>query len=349
MKNLSERQRKVVLLPYDPTWPQKFAAEASKIKAILGKNGDSLYHIGSTAIPAMLAKPTIDILVVVKSLAAVDLLAPLFEKEGYQCMGEYGIPGRRYYWKGNPVQHDYHIHLFEQDSPEIARHIAFRDYLRQHSEAALSYANLKYYLQVQFPEDIIAYIQGKDPFIRYIDYQTGQAKPDQLNATDAIVLDDYNPKWTQFAAAEMAAITHTVRLPYERMEHLGSTSVKNLKAKPIIDIFIALKSVAAASQWVKPLEAMGYVYWDDNPDQSHHRFFKGMPPYGIQRTHHVHILSIGEDFARRVAFRDSLRLNPEVAKRYENLKCQLSAQYSSDREGYTEAKAEFIQEILKKN
>lgn len=349
MKNLVERQRKVVLSPYDLAWPQKFIAESSKIKAILGENSDSLYHIGSTAISGMLAKPTVDILVVVKNLATVDFLNPLFEKIGYQCMGEYGIPGRRYYWKGNPMQHDYHIHLFEQGCPEIDRHIAFRDYLRQHADFALSYANIKYCLQAQFPEDIIAYVQGKDPFIRYIDYQTGQAKSDQLNAIDAVVLEDYNPKWIQFAAAEMAAITQTVGLPYERMAHLGSTSVKNLKAKPTLDIFIALRSIDAASQWVKPLETMGYVYWDDNPNPLHHRFFKGMPPYGIQRTHHVHILSTGEDFDRRVAFRDILRHNPKVTKRYENLKCQLAAQYGSDREGYTEAKAAFIKEILKKN
>ncbi len=349
MKNLVERQRKVVLSPYDLTWPEKFAAEASTIKAILGKNGDSLYHIGSTAIPDMLAKPTIDILAVVKNLAAVDLLAPLFEKNAYQCMGEYGIPERRYYWKGNPTRHDYHIHLFEQGNPEIERHIAFRDYLRQRADVALSYANIKYCLQAQFPEDIIAYVQGKDPFIRYIDYQTGQVKSDQLNAVDAIVVEDHNPKWEKWAAAEMAAIIRTVGLPYERIEHLGSTSVKHLKAKPILDIFIALKSVEAAAQWVKPLKAMGYVYWEDNPDPLHYRFFKGMPPYGVQRTHHVHIMAVGEDFDRRVAFRDSLRRDPEVAKRYEKLKCQLSVQYGLDREGYTEAKAAFIQEILKKN
>lgn len=347
MKNVSEMQRKVVLFPYDPAWPQQFAAEASTIKTILGEKCDSIHHIGSTAIPTMLAKPTIDILVVVKNLA-VDGLNPLFEKNGYHCMGEYGIPGRRYYWKGSSVQHDYHIHLFERNDPEIARHVAFRDYLRQHTESALGYANIKYYLQAQFPEDISAYVQGKDSFVRYIDYQTGHLKADQLNAVDSIVLEDHNPKWDKWADAEIAAITRTVGLPYERIEHLGSTAVKNLKAKPIIDIFIALKFVETASQWIKPLEALGYVYWYDNPNPLHHRFFKGMPPYGVKRTHHVHVMSAGKDFDRRVAFRDILRYNPAVAKRYEYLKSQLSTQYGADREGYTDAKAAFIKEILKK-
>ncbi len=121
MVDPNEKIRLVELTEYNPEWPQSFTDAANEIKSILKENLVQIHHIGSTAIPGIYAKPIVDVLPVVKDITSIDALNPEFEKLGYVCMGEYGIPGRRYYWKFKSKR-THHIHLFEQDSPEIRRH-----------------------------------------------------------------------------------------------------------------------------------------------------------------------------------------------------------------------------------
>lgn len=287
----------------------------------------------------------IDCLVVVNDLNAIDDMNPAFEKQSYCCMGEFGMPGRRYYRKGKTTR-THHIHLFEQGHPDIARHLAFRDYLNKHPDIASGYSWIKRCLAKQFPTDINAYMHGKDSFIRMIDYQTGNAIEEQLSATDEIVIVDHDPNWEKLAAAELCAIKQTIALPHIAIEHLGSSAVAGLSAKPIIDIFIALDNIKEAVKWIKPLAALGYDYWADNPEKNHYRFFKGMPPFGLGRTHHAHILPMGEDFKRRVAFRNLLRSDANIRDEYQQLKLRLAAENPEDREAYTEAKKVFIDRAL---
>ncbi|GJM06887.1 MAG: hypothetical protein DHS20C10_06210 [marine bacterium B5-7] len=260
-------------------------------------------------------------------------------------MEEYGIPGCRYYWK-SPEKHSCHIHLFAQGNPEIRRYLAFRDYLIAHPETAQAYSYIKRNLAKQFPTDIEAYVNGKESFTRAVDYRSNAARSDQLKANDSVVLIPYQENWKKLATAEIETIQQIVGLPYVAIKHLGSTSIQGLSAKPIIDIFIALKTINEAIKWNQPLQALGYIDWPDNPDKTHHRYFKGMPPYGMQRTHHVHIMAAGDDFDRRVAFRDLLREHPDLRQQYETLKLQLATQYPDDREVYTDAKAAFVKETL---
>lgn len=91
--------RRVVLSSYRKKWSVQFTAEAAKLQQLLGHQCEGIDHIGSTAIPNMVAKPTIDILVTLKDIAEIDALAPLFEKHGYRCMGEYGIADRCLFWR----------------------------------------------------------------------------------------------------------------------------------------------------------------------------------------------------------------------------------------------------------
>ncbi len=342
----SEKMREVLLARYNPEWVGQFEEESVKIHNILQDNCHSIHHIGSTAIPGIYAKPVIDILPVVHDLSVVDNLNAAFERLGYVCMGELGIEGRRYYWKSK-AKHTHHIHLFEDGNPEITRHVAFRDHMIQYPDSAQAYSWMKRCLAEQFPNDIEAYVNGKESFVRMIDYRAGVAKTDQLEARDDVSLVPYCSKWEQLAVAEINAIRETIELPYIAIEHLGSTAVNSLSAKPIIDIFIALDSIDEAEQWVKPLEALGYLYWASNPEQSHRRFFKGLPPFGLARTHHVHIMQIGDEFKRRVAFRNLLRQDATTRKQYEVLKQQLAGKYPRDRESYTAGKGEFIREMLK--
>ena len=94
-----EKIRRVELMPPDAEWAAQFQDAASEIKAILGNNCIAVHHIGSTAIPDIYAKPIVDILPVVRRLNGVDALNQQFEALGYVCIGEYGIAGRRIYWR----------------------------------------------------------------------------------------------------------------------------------------------------------------------------------------------------------------------------------------------------------
>jgi len=166
---------RVHMVPHDPNWRQKFQQEAERVSAAAGSNVVAVHHVGSTAIPAIYAKPIIDLLLVVRDLAALDERQPMMEALGYEARGEYGIPGRRFFRRDNEHGDRTHqIHAFEDGSPQIARHLAFRDYMIAHPEAAEAYSDLKRDLAAKYPEDIEAYMDGKDEFIQEIDRRTAQ-------------------------------------------------------------------------------------------------------------------------------------------------------------------------------
>jgi GrpB-like predicted nucleotidyltransferase (UPF0157 family) len=168
MSNNPEKTRSVELVPHDPSWKNQFEAEAVYTRKILGNNLCEIDHIGSTAIPAIYAKPVIDLLVTVKDLSQVDALNSEFEKLGYECLSEYGIAGRRFYWKSK-LKRTHHIHLFEQGNREIARHLAFRDYLLcQRADLRLPYESLKQQLAQQYLDDREGYTEAKASFIKEI-------------------------------------------------------------------------------------------------------------------------------------------------------------------------------------
>jgi GrpB-like predicted nucleotidyltransferase (UPF0157 family) len=342
-----EKIRRVELTPPNPEWANQFENAAAEIKDILGDNCVAVHHIGSTAIPNIYAKPIVDILPIVKDLNSIDSLNSQFEALGYVCMGEYGIAGRRFYWRSK-INRTHNIHLFAQGNPEIARHVEFKNFMLSHPNSAKAYSVIKQALAQVFSEDIENYVNGKSSFVQWIDYQTGRAKNTQMQAEDSIIIQPYNPAWPKLAEAEIAAIKTMSDVPYVAIEHIGSTAVPMLASKPIIDIFITVTSIKDAVRWVAPLELLGYLYWSENPDKSHLRFFKGMPPYGEKRTHHVHIVEANNDtFEHRILFRDILRSENQVRQDYEALKFKLSQEHVLDRELYTDRKLSFIEATLR--
>ncbi len=152
----------MLVVPHDPAWAGAFAAEAQAIGEALEGPLIALHHIGSTAIPGILAKPIIDMLAEVRDLADLDQATPALVALGYQAMGEFGIPGRRYYRKEDAAgTRTHHLHAFAQGSPHIVRHLAFRDYLRAHPARAADYDALKQRLAA----DPDHYVQRKGPFV----------------------------------------------------------------------------------------------------------------------------------------------------------------------------------------
>jgi GrpB-like predicted nucleotidyltransferase (UPF0157 family) len=161
---------KVEVVPHDPSWRSLFQTEATRVSVGLGENVIAVYHIGSTSIPGIYAKPVIDMLVEVKDILAVDGKTVAMESLGYEVMGAFGIQGRRYFRKDNEAGIRTHqIHAFETGSPQLARHLAFRDYMISHPGEARAYSELKRKLAAEFPSSPDDYMDGKDAFIKEID------------------------------------------------------------------------------------------------------------------------------------------------------------------------------------
>jgi GrpB-like predicted nucleotidyltransferase (UPF0157 family) len=161
--------REIRVVPYDPDWPRSFYAEADALRAILGQEIIAIHHIGSTAIPNLSAKPIIDILVEVHHIEKMDEFDAAMRRSGYLPKGEAGIPGRRFYIKGDEIHRTHHIHIFQAGRPDIERHLGFRDYMIAHPEDAKAYGWLKEELAQRFPTDIEGYMAGKDALIKETD------------------------------------------------------------------------------------------------------------------------------------------------------------------------------------
>lgn len=157
------------MVDYDPAWPSRFEREAPLLRTVFSDQLLELHHIGSTAIPELRAKPIIDIMLVVRDIGAVDALNGAMLQNGYHPEGEFGIAGRRYFWKGIPEVHTYHAHAYQSGHSEITRLLNFRDFLRAHRQEALAYEKLKQQLAVRFTYNPDAYTHAKDALIRQMD------------------------------------------------------------------------------------------------------------------------------------------------------------------------------------
>ncbi|MDP1563869.1 MAG: GrpB family protein [Pirellulaceae bacterium] len=161
----------VIVAPHDPKWAESFVIESRAITSALGPNVLAVHHIGSTAIPAVVAKPVIDMLVVVTDLPLVDSHTNEMQELGYEAKGEFGIPGRRYFRKDDSKGvRTHHVHVYAQGNHEIERHLNFRDFLNVHPQWAAKYSELKLRLVEENRKTGKNYQDGKGDFIRKLDF-----------------------------------------------------------------------------------------------------------------------------------------------------------------------------------
>jgi len=163
---------------------------------------------------------------------------------------------------------------------------------------------------------------------------------------DQIVVVPYDAAWPQRFKVESQLIQMALADLQPVVEHIGSTSVPGLAAKPTIDMLVGVHSLADFARHADLLIAYGYEYIPEYervlPDR---RFFKRVVR-GV-RTHHVHVVEFGGLYWRRyMAFRDSLRRDAGLAARYAELKRSLAARHRFDRDGYTNAKTGFVESVL---
>ena len=154
------------MVPHDPAWTGKFGTEAATLRSALGDEVLAVHHIGSTSVPGLQAKPTIDVLIEVREIAKLDDLEGAMAERGYEAWGEYGIPERRFFTKDLGAARITNVHVFEAGTAQVERHLAFRDYLIQYPQTARAYGSLKEDLARKFPTDMEAYMEGKDAFVK---------------------------------------------------------------------------------------------------------------------------------------------------------------------------------------
>jgi GrpB-like predicted nucleotidyltransferase (UPF0157 family) len=153
----------VRVVDYDDRWPLLFTEEARRIRGECGTLPLRLEHVGSTSIPGMCAKPVLDIAAGRPGEASIADYVAALERAGYEHRGERGLPGREYFRRGEPRA--YHLHLVEEGGPLWRDYIAFRDYLRAHTEVAHELADLKRALAARFAHDRDAYLDAKGPHV----------------------------------------------------------------------------------------------------------------------------------------------------------------------------------------
>ena len=158
-----------------------------------------------------------------------------------------------------------------------------------------------------------------------------------------VKLEAHSERWQQLFAEEAARIRAAIGEITALIEHVGSTSIVGIAAKPIIDIAVGVEKLADGEKCVAPLENLGYEYRGEHGIVGRFYFVKGEP-----RTHHLHLAEAGSDFWRsHLLFRDYLRAHSAVAKEYEKLKLELARKHLSDRDAYLHGKTDFIENVLK--
>jgi GrpB-like predicted nucleotidyltransferase (UPF0157 family) len=159
----------------------------------------------------------------------------------------------------------------------------------------------------------------------------------------AVRIVDYDPAWPAEAERELARVAAALGGLAVRLDHVGSTSVPGLAAKPIVDLQVSVVALEPQAAYVEPLEAIGYRFVPLATSPEYHFF--GRPPER-PRTHHLHICLAGSCEERRhLAVRDHLRAHPDEAARYEAVKRESARLHPEDRIAYMEGKEAFIQEL----
>jgi GrpB-like predicted nucleotidyltransferase (UPF0157 family) len=161
----------IVIYDYDPTWPAMFEQERTRLRGVLGSVVITIEHVGSTAVPGLAAKPIIDLLVGVRSLAEARsrCIEPL-QGLGYTYLSHYEswLSDEMLFRKGAPGPWTHHVHMMDLSSPRWEEFALIRDYLRHHPEIAAAYANLKRALAVVFGDDIAGFRNAKRPFLQAV-------------------------------------------------------------------------------------------------------------------------------------------------------------------------------------
>jgi GrpB-like predicted nucleotidyltransferase (UPF0157 family) len=157
----------------------------------------------------------------------------------------------------------------------------------------------------------------------------------------------YDETWPASFARERAELLEVFSPVAVEIEHVGSTAVPGLGAKPIVDMMLGADRIAEVEARISRLEEHGYQYMPEHESVLPERRFFAKPRQRPRRFH-LHAVELASEFwQRHLLFRDFLRRNPAVAAEYYALKLRLATRFGDDREGYTEAKTSFIEAVVR--
>lgn len=161
-----------------------------------------------------------------------------------------------------------------------------------------------------------------------------------------VKLEPYRPEWRELFEAEKSALQKVLGDKFIATEHVGSTAIPDVKAKPILDLMLAIPDLEHWEWAQEPLTKLGYEFRRDfRKEQGHILFVKGPEE---NRTHYLKITELNSDFwTEHILFRDYLINNPQYRVEYQNLKEKLFGEHGGNREPYTKGKEEFVRKILK--
>lgn len=160
-----------------------------------------------------------------------------------------------------------------------------------------------------------------------------------------VTLSPHREEWHQLFAEEKALILDAIGEHIIAIEHVGSTAICGIVAKPVIDLMVGIPTFEDGEKCVQPLERLGYIYKGENGVPMRHCFGKGARE---MRTHHLHMVAGGSDFWKHhLLFRDYLIDNRQIAEEYNRLKLDLANCFPRDREAYTNGKESFVKQVLR--
>ena|SRR4030042_1597265 len=163
--------------------------------------------------------------------------------------------------------------------------------------------------------------------------------------SEEIELISHKEEWSQKFTNEKELLLNVFNGYFNQIEHIGSTSVPGLDAKPIIDIAVLINDIKDVPEIIEPLSKLEYLYKGEYDLPGRHFFVKGNP-----RQFHLHIVDGNTEYWKQwITFREILRGNKNIRIKYQELKKNLAMRYLSDRENYTKGKSDFINTVLKEN
>lgn len=259
-------KKHVVVQPYNEAWLQNFTDIKAEIQGALGELALEIEHVGSTSVQGLSAKPIIDIDVVIKDESVLGDVILALQQIGYRHAGNLGIVGREAFkYDGKEHLQKHHLYVCPQDSEELKRHKAFRDYLRSHPEAVREYGHIKEEGAKLYPYDMEKYIEHKSPFIEriYNTIQRTQSVPstniilEQLTHENfryacGINRDDIPEEWVDTAVTIMDINDYGVE-----NNLIGHTFLARINDK-----YIGLIMIGEALPWdTDPIEMKGTPFY----------------------------------------------------------------------------------------
>lgn len=160
-----KKNRSYKIIHYNPKWPALFSNESKKVRKVIGDNILETHHIGSTSVPGMSGKSTIDLLFVVQDISKISKKIVNMKKIGYSSFGSRNAKKSHLFEKEKNGNRTYIVHFYPKNHPEIKQIIALKDYLRNHKDMAREYSEIKLSLFHKFPNDYKQYRKIKDEYM----------------------------------------------------------------------------------------------------------------------------------------------------------------------------------------